>query len=89
MIDFFLGIINAFYDSLPGSFIQNAEFLGNDNLQLISDLLNYLNWFIPFDIASNIMAVWLPCFIILQAVRGQSLRNCSAYLWIKFKSSDV
>ena len=46
MIDFFLGIINAFYDSLPGSFIQNAEFLGNDNLQLISDLLNYLNWFI-------------------------------------------
>lgn len=64
MIDFFLGIINAFYDSLPGSFIQNAEFLGNDNLQLISDFLNYLNWFIPFDIASNIMAVWLPCILL-------------------------
>ncbi len=64
MIDFFLDIIKAFYDALPGSFIQNADFFGNDVFGMIPDLMNYLNWFVPFDTASDIMAVWLPCILL-------------------------
>jgi len=64
MIDFFVNIFSTFYDILPDSFIQNMEWIEKDNLQLIEHFLNYLNWVIPFDIASNIMLVWLPCILL-------------------------
>lgn len=63
MIDFFLDLGMAFYNALPNSFIQNSEFFSVENLNPVENFLNYLNWMIPFDIASKIMLVWLPCIL--------------------------
>ena len=49
---------------LPGSFIQNADFWDMGSFQYTEDFINYVNWFIPFDTASDIMAVWLPCILL-------------------------
>lgn len=64
MIDFILSVFDAFYKILPGSFIQNAGFIDTDIFHYMADFMNYVNWFIPFDIASNIMSVWLPCILL-------------------------
>lgn len=68
MIDFLINLFSAFYNALPDSFIQNADFFQKENLYIISNFLNYLNWIVPFDIASNIMAVWLPCILVYYIV---------------------
>ena len=64
MIDFLVNIFNAFYNILPDSFIQNMDLIEKENFQLFADFLNFLNWIVPFDIASNIMLVWLPCILL-------------------------
>lgn len=64
MSDFFINLFNAFYDILPGSFIQDMGLIEKENFQFFADFLNFLNWFVPFDIASNIMMIWLPCILL-------------------------
>lgn len=64
MIDFILSIFEAFYKMLPDSFVQDAEFINMDVFHYMADFMNYINWFIPFDIASDIMSVWLPCILL-------------------------
>ena len=61
--NFFVRLLNAVYQSLPDSFIQNAGLIEKESFGLFEDYLNYLNWIIPFVIVSRIMAVWLPCIL--------------------------
>lgn len=63
MIDFFINIFSAFYNLLPDSFIQNLDLFSEDGMSFIANFLNYLNWIVPFDIASRILAIWLPCIL--------------------------
>lgn len=68
MIDFFVSIIGAVYNALPNSFIQNSNFIDSNSFLLFTNFLNHLNWLVPFDIASNIMAIWLPCILVYYVV---------------------
>lgn len=63
MIDFILNILRSIYNLLPDSFIQSAGLISSEDMELIANYLNYLNWFIPFDIASKIMTGWLLCVL--------------------------
>ena len=63
MIDFFIDLFSSFYNLLPNSFIQSMDLLSKENMASIADFLNYVNWMIPFDIASRVMGIWLPCIL--------------------------
>lgn len=63
MLDFFTDMFGSLFSLLPDSFIQNATIFTSEDVELISNYINYLNWFIPFDIASTIMSAWLLCVL--------------------------
>lgn len=52
-------VIMALYAILPTSPIQNAL----EDASIEGELLGWLNWLIPFDIASKVTLVWLGCII--------------------------
>lgn len=52
-------LIIALYSILPNSPIQTAL----SDMEMGADILGWLNWFIPFDIARNITLVWLSCIL--------------------------
>ena len=86
MLDFFVNIFSSIYNLLPDSFIQNAGFISSEDMGLIADYLNYLNWFIPFDIASTIMSAWLLC--VLSYYLGGIVKDILDKLLDMFSSSS-
>lgn len=51
--------IMALYAILPTSPIQNAL----EDASIDGEILGWLNWLIPFDVASTISLVWLGCIL--------------------------
>lgn len=56
-------VIIALYDILPTSPIQKAI----AELDMDTNMLAYLNWFIPFDNARDITLIWLNCILAYYA----------------------
>lgn len=56
-------IITALYAILPTSPIQKAI----AELDMDTNMLAYLNWFIPFDNARDITLIWLNCILAYYA----------------------
>lgn len=52
-------LIIALYNILPTSLIQTAL----AEMEISADILGWLNWFIPFDIARTITLAWLSCIL--------------------------
>ncbi len=59
MLNLFSLVIMALYAILPTSPIQSAL----EDASIEGDVLGWLNWFIPFDIASIITLAWLACIL--------------------------
>lgn len=59
MLNLFSLVIMALYAILPTSPIQSAL----EDASIEGEVLGWLNWFIPFDIASTITLVWLGCIV--------------------------
>lgn len=56
-------VITALYAILPTSPIQKAI----AELNMDTNMLAYLNWFIPFDNARDITLIWLNCILAYYA----------------------
>lgn len=56
-------LLIALYAILPSSPIQSA--LAEFNMD--GQFLGWLNWFIPFDLASRITVTWLTCIVAYYA----------------------
>lgn len=56
-------VITALYAILPTSPIQTAI----AELDMETDMLAYLNWFVPFDNARDITLIWLNCILAYYA----------------------
>lgn len=52
-------LIIALYSILPTSPIQSAL----AGAEMSAEILGWLNWFIPFDVARNITLAWLSCIL--------------------------
>ena len=52
-------VIMALYAILPTSPIQKAL----EDASIEGELLGWLNWLIPFDLASKITLIWLGCIV--------------------------
>lgn len=61
LLAFFSLIITALYAILPTSPIQKA--IAEIDAEMSSEMLAYLNWFIPFDTARDITLIWLNCIL--------------------------
>lgn len=60
MIALLKWVVMTIYNILPDSpFSQMVE-----NLELNQDFLQYLNWFLPLDIAGNMILAWLDCMLL-------------------------
>lgn len=57
MIKIITAFVNAFFMLLPDSPVQTYL----KDLSIDADLLGYVNWFVPFDIAFKMTAAWLLC----------------------------
>lgn len=60
MISLIKMIIIAVFNLLPNSPFQQMF----DSLMLDWDFMQYLTWFLPFDICANMMLVWLDCMLV-------------------------
>lgn len=60
MISLIKMIIIAVFNLLPNSPIQQMF----DSLMLDWDFMQYLTWFLPFDICANMMLAWLDCMLV-------------------------
>lgn len=56
-------LLIALYAILPTSPIQAAF----SEMQMDGQFLGWLNWFIPFDLASKITVTWLLCIVAYYA----------------------
>lgn len=56
-------LLIALYAILPTSPIQTAF----ADMQMDGQFLGWLNWFIPFDLASKITTTWLLCIVAYYA----------------------
>lgn len=60
MIALLKWVVMTIYNILPDSpFSQMVE-----SLELNQDFLQYLNWFLPLDIAGNMILAWLDCMLL-------------------------
>ncbi len=60
MISLIKMIIIAVFNLLPNSPFQQMF----DSLMLDWDFMQYLTWFLPFDICANMMLAWLDCMLV-------------------------
>lgn len=60
MISLIKMIIIAVFNLLPNSPFQQMF----DSLMLDWDFMEYLTWFLPFDICANMMLAWLDCMLV-------------------------
>ena len=60
MISLIKMIIIAVFNLLPNSPFQKMF----DSLMLDWDFMEYLTWFLPFDICANMMLAWLDCMLV-------------------------
>lgn len=60
MISLIKMIIIAVFNMLPNSPFQQMF----DSLMLDWDFMEYLTWFLPFDICANMMLAWLDCMLV-------------------------
>lgn len=60
MISLIKMIIIAVFNLLPNSPFQYMF----DSLMLDWDFMQYLTWFLPFDICANMMLAWLDCMLV-------------------------
>lgn len=60
MISLIKMIIIAVFNLLPDSPFQQMF----DSLMLDWDFMEYLTWFLPFDICANMMLAWLDCMLV-------------------------
>lgn len=60
MISLIKMIIIAVFNLLPNSPFQQLF----DSLMLDWDFMQYLTWFLPFDICANMMLAWLDCMLV-------------------------
>lgn len=63
MVSILKVLIIAIFELLPESPFPTMF----DNAMANADFLAYLNWFLPFDICSNMMLAWLNCILIYYA----------------------
>lgn len=60
MIALLKWVVMTIYNILPDSpFPKMVE-----NLELEQDFMKYLNWFLPLDIAGNMILAWLDCMLL-------------------------
>lgn len=60
MISLIKMIIIAVFNLLPNSPFQQMF----NSLMLDWDFMQYLTWFLPFDICANMMLAWLDCMLV-------------------------
>lgn len=60
MISLIKMIIIAVFNLLPNSPFQHMF----DSLMLDWNFMQYLTWFLPFDICANMMLAWLDCMLV-------------------------
>lgn len=60
MISLIKMIIISVFNLLPNSPFQQMF----DSLMLDWDFMQYLTWFLPFDICANMMLAWLDCMLV-------------------------
>lgn len=60
MISLIKMIIIAVFNLLPNSPFQQMFY----SLMLDWDFMQYLTWFLPFDICANMMLAWLDCMLV-------------------------
>ncbi len=60
MISLIKMIIIAVFNLLPNSPFQQMF----DSFMLDWDFMQYLTWFLPFDICANMMLAWLDCMLV-------------------------
>lgn len=53
-------VLDAVFSILPDSPFRGMV----DSVVLDSDLLPFLNWFIPFDTCAGITSAWLGCILV-------------------------
>lgn len=57
MINIIKAFVLGFFALLPDSPVQTYI----NDMQLDADLLRYVNWFVPFDLAFKMTVTWLGC----------------------------
>lgn len=60
MIALLKWVVMTVYNILPDSPFQQMV----ENLALEQDFMQYLNWFLPIDIAGNMMLAWVDCMLV-------------------------
>lgn len=69
MIDIISAFFEKIYDLLPDSPFQTFF---ADNLEPLSEILGWINWFIPFDICFKLTEVWvtgIAAYYLFQLIR--------------------
>lgn len=62
MLKIVVNILLAVLNVLPDSPFQNA--LSENFLEPIEEIIPYINYFLPFDMAVKITASWLTCILL-------------------------
>lgn len=60
MIALLKWVVMTVYNILPDSPFQQMV----DDMNLNQDFMQYLNWFLPIDIAGNMILAWLDCMLV-------------------------
>lgn len=60
MISLIKMIVISIFNLLPNSPFQTMF----DELMIEWDFMEYLTWFLPFDICANMMLAWLDCMLV-------------------------
>lgn len=67
VILYFFGLL---FDILPLSPIQGLiDLIALEDLQYFDNMMNFMNFFVPFDIICSILAVWIPFVAVLFSFR--------------------
>lgn len=69
MIEIIQSVLSILYNLLPNSYI--SQFLNESPFS--DDILGYLNWFVPFDIAQKMVITWMGCMVsyyVYQMIRS-------------------